>query len=75
MTDDENDIDRMLTADGQKISCVVVRTRTDNMDWSRMVISNIHQRLTQVDELIQVYTKNLQKSTWWIRIHSYMYNR
>ena len=75
VTDDENDIDGMLTADGQKISCVVVKRRTDNMDWSRMVIPNIHQSPISYkyddSELMQVYKKLITYNMVYIVTTSY----
>lgn len=48
VTDDEKYIDRMFTAYGEKICCVVVGTSAKDMNESGMVVANIHKVVTQV---------------------------
>jgi hypothetical protein len=44
MTDDDNDIDRILTPYCEKICCIVVGTSAEDMDESGMAITDVHDR-------------------------------
>jgi hypothetical protein len=50
-TDDEKDMDRMVTTYGEKVCCIVVVTSTEDMNESGMVVANVHRDYKSIQSI------------------------